>query len=142
MLTVKKSIADSYINPILKQTNEANIHLWELPEPFISSAYTVMQIYSKNFLDKNNIRYDEDILISEDAIFYFACIALSNTVSILNKPIYNYRIHNKSATHTRMDLWKELYLSRQKSYSIIKKSAHSKEYMKSFILIFKKCLEI
>ncbi|QQS17796.1 glycosyltransferase family 2 protein [Candidatus Saccharibacteria bacterium] len=61
------------------------------------------KLYSKTFLDKHKLRFDENIRICEDTLFVFEAIMLSSGVYIIEDRIYFYRndfVNNYSAMGT------------------------------------------
>jgi hypothetical protein len=129
------TVNKTYLKAFQKLKESPSINLSELDTPFIQSSYVWVQIYNKNFLNANNIRYSEDLRIGEDAIFYFKSILYSNTISILNKPLYNYRINNNSTTNARYDLWEYHLYSRKCCYDLYKEQA-SDILLKNFIVYY------
>lgn len=121
-----------YMSGYLDEVDNPDIKLWKLQKPFMFSAYVWTQIYNTEFIKKNNIKFDS-WLMSEDARFYFGAIISSKSVSIIDKPLINYRIHNESATNSKFNLLGAHIYARIKTYKMFLKSKHKKEYLKSYI---------
>lgn len=52
------------------------------------------RLYNKDFLDKNNIRFSEEIKILEDFCFTISCLSYMSKVIHIDKILYNYRVIN------------------------------------------------
>ena len=65
---------------------------------FFSSVWS--KLYSRDFLEKNNLKFDEKLINGEDMIFNIECVLLSNNYLFCNESIYSFRINSSSSTHT------------------------------------------
>ena len=110
-----------------------SFHFYDLKRRFISGCEAWYKIYRKSFLEKNNIKFD-DIHFLEDVPFYFQVITHANTVSILNKTLYNYRLRTKTNLLSvgPISNWEDSFLVRQKAYEYILKSNHP-SLLRSFL---------
>lgn len=71
------------------------------------------KLYSKEFLDKNGIRFPNERLIQEDTPFFFECMIKANKVSIIDNYFYNRRRRDSSTmTLTNKRLFDNLEISR------------------------------
>ena len=61
------------------------------------------KLYSKEFLDKNNILFNEKLRFFEDILFNYECYLKANSIYYLNKITYVYRINNLSVCHSFQD---------------------------------------
>lgn len=68
----------------------------------IKHYFTVNKLYSKDFLEKNNIRYGEGY-IYEDIEFWVKVAKGAKKVSLIHSPLYNVRISKTSTTKTNYD---------------------------------------
>ena len=82
-----------------------HINVAEQKENFIQNAFAWQKIYNKKFLDNNSIRFLPKYL-GEDAPFAALSIMQSTDISILNKPLYNYRVRSNSASYDT-ERWNE-----------------------------------
>ncbi|MFR7590524.1 MAG: glycosyltransferase family 2 protein [Longibaculum sp.] len=57
------------------------------------------KIYSRNFIEENNIKFDETIIHGEDALYNIECILKAKNIFTLSDSVYKYRICGSSATH-------------------------------------------
>lgn len=87
---------DWRLSPFEDHFDNPNIRLCDVKN-FINSAYTVTQIYSRDFLNTNNIRFSNN-KFAEDVIFYIKALLSAKTISILNEYLYFYRIHKESSS--------------------------------------------
>ncbi len=62
--------------------------------PFISQPWN--KIFRRDIIDKNKIRFPENISLGEDMIFNFRYLdqIIDEKYAIINKPLYNYYINN------------------------------------------------
>jgi glycosyltransferase involved in cell wall biosynthesis len=58
------------------------------------------KLYSNNFLQQNNILFNEEYLY-EDVIFFYKSIILANKIGYLDKILYSYRKNGKSTMSVR-----------------------------------------
>ena len=118
------------LKPYIDVINEPDIKLYDLKKSFIYTPFIWKCIYCKNFLIKNSIKCSEDLRRCEDVEFYVRSVSASNSVSVLSKYIYNYRIRNDSMSKSN-HLYREHFIGRKRGYRIFKKSKH--DYMFSYI---------
>lgn len=64
------------------------------------------KIYRRSFLDKNGIRFFEDIYIGEDFIFNMLAIQHANKIVLGNRKIYYYRKDNSASATTNFTIEK------------------------------------
>lgn len=48
------------------------------------------KIYKKDILDKNNLYFDENLICSEDFVFFYTYLMVSHSIQYYNLPIVNY----------------------------------------------------
>lgn len=53
--------------------------------------------FNTNFLQKNHIRFDEDLVYGEDAVFIFKVLGKTKRIASTDKKIYNYRVENEES---------------------------------------------
>jgi len=109
------------------------INLSQIQDNFLEAGYTWSQIYSREFLIKNSIRYSETYLC-EDLIFVIRTIINSPTISILNQPIYNYRIRKSSLCNSLKTFWKDIFLNRYMALDIIEKSDKKSNFIYPYLI--------
>ena len=104
----------------------------DLKHDFIKSTYATMLIYNKSFLNANNIRFPK-LKVFEDQAFYMHVMICAETLSIIDKPLYNYRINEGSSTYAYSNPHENLLQARLKildllnqfcKYDIVKKSIY------------------
>lgn len=64
-----------------------------------SVAMVACKLFSRNYINKYNIRYCSDLIISEDRLFNIKSYTYSSTISYFNRILYHYRIHPDSLAH-------------------------------------------
>lgn len=62
-------------------------------------SFVWKNMFRKQFLDDNNIRFPEDIFV-EDLYFYELCMMTAQSAYEIKKPLYYYRRHSRSTTDT------------------------------------------
>ena len=55
------------------------------------------KIYKKSFLDRNNIRFEQDVKTSEDTIWCWCCLLKNPKYCFIEQPLYVYRINHCGA---------------------------------------------
>lgn len=107
------------IKHFLPFENESNIDLKNLDKNWISGAFCTHQIYKKSFLIDNNILFPK-CKITEDALFYSMVTTHAKSMSVINKPLYNYRIRecatNLSSKH---GLWSEMLKGKTLAFEFV-----------------------
>jgi glycosyltransferase involved in cell wall biosynthesis len=131
-ITNEITINKTYLKAFQELKDSPSINLSEMDTPFVKASFVWVQIYNKEFLNVNNISYNENLRIGEDLSFYFRAILYSKSVSILDKPLYNYRLHLSSTTQTKQNFWQNTFNCRKEIYDLYKQSA-SESLLLSFI---------
>lgn len=84
---------------LLEQKNQSSINLAELSRPFNLHGACWNKIYNAQFL-KNCNAYFFDNHDFEDHIFYMIIMCNAKSISVINEPLYYYRIRGGSAVHS------------------------------------------
>ena len=129
--TKQSEVMTYWLEPFNSVLEETNIKILDLNTNFMQNAFSVCRIYNREFLNKNQIRYSDD-RIDQDNIFVVNAFISTNNISILQEPIYNYRINHKS-TSFKTKLWKGMINARKKSYELIKEKNVDSKYMDVFL---------
>ena len=125
--------ADSYrIEPYKVLIDNPHISYKDLDKDFWRTSFAWTQIYSREFLLENEICFSKNYL-SEDVPFYAKLVANTNDISVINEPLYNYRIRKASLSfdNTR---WEEIIKTRKKAYNIILSSQHKDDLLDTFLI--------
>lgn len=127
------------IMPFLPYVDRKQINIDDLGINWVVNAFTVVQIYSKYFLNSNNIRYTEQSL-GEDTLFYIKSMCLCKSLSVTPKVLYTYRIRSGSCSQSsKIYLWQELLNTRKYSISYVE-NFNDKDKALPYILYFIKSL--
>lgn len=59
------------------------------------------KLHRRALLEREHLRLDEGVRIAEDALFNLEAVLCGEGVAFLDEPVYRYRMHGASATHTR-----------------------------------------
>lgn len=78
------------------------------------------KIYSRSFLEKNNLLFSTDLFYGEGLNFIIQCAQKASKVGIGNKKVYYYRRNNNQSATTKFNI--EKYRNGEKSLDIIKKN--------------------
>ncbi len=112
--------------------NESRLKVSEFDVNYIENCFSTCRIYSKDFLNKNNIRY-ADLRFNQDNVFVFNAAVSADTISILDKPLYFYRIHNESTCFNPKH-WQYIIPARMESYKVLKEKNADEKLMSFFII--------
>ena len=120
------------IKSFLNVKTNSNINPYELKERFFINCFTVCQIYSKNFLNKYNIRYSK-YRINEDIKFFVNVFLETENISIIDIPLYCYRKNSKS-TSFKAERYDTVIQARKDAYEIVKNHKNCKKFMPQFLV--------
>jgi glycosyltransferase involved in cell wall biosynthesis len=67
--------------------------------PYNMVGVAVCKLYKHSFLKKINLKYNEELSLSEDGVFVFTAFQHADKVIYINEFLYHYRKHSESATH-------------------------------------------
>ncbi len=102
---------ENHLKSFAGQINNPQIRVSELETNFFNNGYAWGKIYNRDFLQRNNIKFLPQYLC-EDGPFILLSLALSNSISVINKPLYYYRVRDNSAS-ADISRWKEYTYSRE-----------------------------
>ena len=124
---------DSYrLEPYKEVLDNPHISYKDLDKDFWRTSFAWTQIYNREFLLENEICFSKNYL-SEDVPFYAKLVANTNDISVIDAPLYNYRIRSSSLSNNRK-LWKQIFSTRHKAYKIITSSEHGKELLDTYLI--------
>ena len=127
----KTELYDYRVKPFKNIIANSNIKINELNNDFIKTPYTCMQIYSREFLVRNQIKYTGEKL-GEDLYFWLNVIINADNFSIIERPIYNYRIRIGSATQDYKNLWQDLFSCRYRCMDLLDECKVGENYKNAF----------
>ncbi len=105
----------------------------DLDKNWLKNAFCVVQIYNRDFLNRNNIRY-ANLRLGEDCLFFTKAVVYANNVSVIAKPLYNYRIRdNNENQSSKSDLWRELLYAKKISFDFAKEHCSLTELLPHLI---------
>ena len=110
------------------------ISLSNFKELTIDFAAIWCQIYKKDFLYRINARFTPT-RTCEDNPFFFNTLCNANTVSVINIPLYNYRLRDDDSLPYYITNWKDVLYNKNLSYQIVRKT-QNKIFYKMFIPYF------
>ena len=90
-----------------KTTSVMHGHRYVIPGVFDGSSWAT--IFRREIAEANRIRFDEDLMLGEDQLFFLSIFAFAAKVKRLDLIAYNYRIIGSSLTHSGID--EEVYKS-------------------------------
>ena len=129
----KRNLSDTRLKPFKEIKNNPHINLCELKTNFIHSSWTWAQIYSKTFLNTNNIRYSND-RYTEDIPFFIKACVYSQDVSILDEPLYNYRKKVGTTLANYFEHHESILSAKEKARKIILESGKKEQFWEKYIL--------
>lgn len=95
------------------------------------------KIFSRNFLNNNSITFDGELINGEDALFNLEAVIKAERVEFVDKSIYQYRIHNSSATKKfSPKFYKSNILFLKKAEKLMAESGHFNSGEINYIINF------
>lgn len=100
--------------------------------------YVWRNLYKREIIEKNNIRFNESVKIGEDSCFNLNTFLSSNSIISINKFLYNYRKNNNSLTQGKYnkDLGNSIISQYIEKLSIYNKYNLHEDTYKSLYLSF------
>lgn len=123
------------LQPFSTVIDEPVIKPYELGTNIFFSSYIWCQIYKKEFLKKYNVHFYKSRQ-ADDVPFFIKAIANAQSISIINKPFYNYRIYPAQTTSSRSDLWEDTFKSRELGYSFVKESEYADKLINAYLVYY------
>lgn len=119
---------DTYRTEVFYDAND-NFHI-ELKNyiDYIRISFTWAQIFSREFLLRNNIQF-MDLRLCEDVPFFINAVCSAKDISVIQKPLYYYRRNPQSMSLSYERNWKDLFEGRYKSLEIIKNLENSEDFI-------------
>ncbi len=97
------------------------------------------QAYSKEFIDKNHLMFDEEILYGEDTVFQMTAFPLGRNFSFIADRLYNYRwvrpgsLMSENAFDFENKVEKHLIIA-DRVIKVWKNAGHLEKYMDDFLI--------
>lgn len=113
--------------------NNTDLKLYELEVNLIISAWVWCQIYSRDFIKANNIKFSEG-RFGEDLVFFIKSFIESKSSSVLNKALYNYRTlgqNKKSINYS--EYYNDGFIAKENCYNLIRNSKNRDVFLKKYI---------
>lgn len=121
-----------YMNSVRDYIEEPNIRLYDIDTNFIGS-YHCMAIYKKDFLKKFDIKYS-NTLHNQDVPFRIKAILYADTISILDKVLYNYRIQNNKPKKRDFEHIDQYFYNVKKAYTELINCPRKEQFIKRFMI--------
>lgn len=115
-----------------KIKDNRHINLAEIEDIWITACWTWAQIYSREFLNANQIRYSIN-RFAEDLPFFARAITYSKDISILDEPLYTYRKELSKRNNDYSKHYADVLSTKKQAYEIVKKYG-SKNILNNFIV--------
>ncbi|MBQ7287428.1 MAG: glycosyltransferase family 2 protein [Candidatus Gastranaerophilales bacterium] len=129
----KRKPADTRLKPFEQIKTNPHINLCELKTNFIHSSWVWAQIYSRKFLNDNNVRFSND-RFAEDVPFFIKACVYSQDVSILDEPLYNYRKKIGTAVINYFEYSESILSAKEKARKIILESGKMEQFWQHYIV--------
>lgn len=141
----KKAVVAKYtMEPFLDIIDCPNIELKNVKKNFIrQGGISCNKIYNRKFLNDNNIRYGLERM-GQDGVVFIKCIINAKTISIINKPLYNRRLHDNNTIY-RSDYKYGTLIAEKNMYNEMKKKEVDKNifnfYLEKYMYKMVDCYE-
>lgn len=123
---------DKYrLKPFENFINTKQIKLKEIDIPYIQTCEIWYKIYKKSFIDNNSIKFSEG-RFGEDGQFSLMTLAFADTISIIDLPLYHYRIHSNSTIANGLALFNLYLQEKEKNYNYLLK-LNNKNLLNAFV---------
>lgn len=133
MKTKKKKYDCAKLANFVDIKGKSNAKISEIKIPFWSNAECWYKIYSTKFYKENHLEFDRGAF--EDQRFNIRIYALAQSISILDKPLYNYRKRDDSITSVSLN-WKDFIEAKKRAYELIKNIKLPSCDFKDFYVIY------
>lgn len=111
----------SAVDVLIKNSNNSDIRNTNID--FLRACYSWSQIYNREFLIKNDIKF-ANLRLCEDVPFIIKTWITAESFSTIRIPLYYYRINRLKNTTNNTDFWKDIFTSRLLSFDIIQHSKY------------------
>ena len=122
------------LDVLLKQKDLNKINLKLIDEPFLAVFPCWYKIYSAKFVKENNLQFLDGINF-EGRKFYLQAVVLANSVSVINKPLYNYRISRKGAITTNPKYYKDFIFAVDDVYKYVTTSGQNQNIINAYLVV-------
>lgn len=116
--TKSKYIYEYRLLPFCNYFNVESFNIKNFTFPFFNFGSTWGYIFRKNFIEKNNIKYD-NLKLQEDVNFLIKAYLNANSISVINLPLYNYRLNRDGAATLNTKFWKDIIKSKIKTLYLL-----------------------
>ena len=120
------------IRPFVEQFDNPNICLKDFNKSFFYTGCTWSQIYKRSFLMENDIKY-LDTYVCEDAFFLVKAYVCSSSISVIPKPLYNYRCARPGSSTANEKRWEQVLLGKFAPLECIDASPHKEVFRKMYL---------
>jgi len=129
----KQKLGKKVLQEITKNLDKNNqqINPKSIPE-CTTNRIVVCNIYKKDFLLKNNIKFT-DTISGEDQPFSFACFLHAESISLLHKPLYNFRKYRNAKPARCFERWNDIYINWEKNYDLLQNSPKKDYFLNTYI---------
>lgn len=108
-----KKVDDYRLSGLLQASNLTNINLKNIKIDFLKTGEIYYRIYLRKFISDNDIKFSNTV-VGEDYPFGIKAIIRSSSVSVLNEPLYNYRVRTNSGSRSFDKRWlNQLFYNRE-----------------------------
>lgn len=127
----KKVLYMSSLYKVATNVNKQIINLNELKVPFFNSCEVWNKIYDRKFIENNHLRFTNEKIFAEDVLFFIQIVLSNGTFTLLNKSLYNYRMHDNNSVHK--PLYDDLIRVHRRNFEQIKNSDNSEDLLARYI---------
>lgn len=130
--TNERFINTKKIVPFLDIEGKSSALPIEINTPFFGNGECWYKIYDRHFILDNKLEFDRGTF--EDQRFNVNILTLAKSISVLNKPLYNYRKSESSITTNSLN-WKDYIYAKHRAYDLLKENFSSEHKFRKYFLI-------
>ena len=119
------------LKPFISKVGMKSFCFENVDKTFMKFGEAVYKIYKKDFLNKYDIRFTSN-KFGEDIPFYIKAVINTDNVSVIDTPLYIYRMRAESAT-TNPNNFKELLSARKSAYNIVVNTKND-NYINAYVI--------
>ena len=127
----KRILNTTRLKPFEGVKNNTHVNLRELKTNWFVGGWTVVQIYSREFLNNYQIRYTQ-YRYAEDLNFIIKAMICSKDVSVLDEPLYNYR-KRESSSVVYTDCYKDVIETKKDIHKMLQEKNIKIDILQNFL---------
>ncbi len=118
--------------PFLEKLDDPKINLKEFDKTYFYTGCTWAQVYKRSFLIENDIKY-LNISMCEDTVFLVKAYVCSSSISVIKKPLYNYRCARPGSATVNVKNWQQIFTGKFAALECIEESPYKEVFRKMYL---------